>query len=74
MQIYLCYVDNIFSNPRKFQVRYRKDKKNSGKNSRYEKNRGNRKSLSQSKNVAMNSLDVTRNIVIPIDSRSKSGA
>lgn len=27
MQIYLCYVDNIFSNPRKFQVRYRKEKK-----------------------------------------------
>lgn len=26
MQIYLCYVDNIFSNPRKFQVIVRRRK------------------------------------------------
>lgn len=61
-------VDNVF--PRKFQVsalsHRGKEKRNGGKN------RENRKSLSQ--NVEINSLDVTRNIVIPIDSRSKSGA
>lgn len=59
-------VDNVF--PRKFSALSRrgKEKRNGGKN------RENRKSLSQ--NVEINSLDVTRNIVIPIDSRSKSGA